>query len=356
MQGHRHCKDIDVALCTQTNKSQNSKMEEELLTIGSTAISGLAILLFLLKKVPRTKGENIVSHIVYLVVTAVTLFFCPEFIQNVLFSQGGVVVVGTIIPIYESIIAVVSIDEADDVAWLQFWIVSGIFTYCTEWMDIIAEHYPSIAEHWYEFEFFAILWLLLPFTDGSAFLFHKVTQPLLAPIAQSFKSFAESKASLCMAALNSGYLWVVWFTFLKLDEEARRFIVIAVGTLYPIAASSVACTTKSEIRDDTFWLTYWACYSILFLMMDYLENFIGSITGFYSICLCITVYLFLPMFQGADAVFRNILVPLTGQYEQMLLKDLHMVKVEMERKIPKSNREATFGKALAMFTNAKKDD
>ena len=33
-----------------------------------------------------------------------------------------------------------------------------------------------------------------------------------------------------------------------------------------------------------------------------------------------------------------------------------MVKVEMERKIPKSNREATFGKALAMFTNAKKDD
>lgn len=331
-------------------------MEEELLTIITTAISGLAILLFILKKIPRNKGSNKINHILYIAICGITLLLCPEFIQNVLFSQGGVVVVGTIIPIYESILAVVSIDEADDVAWLQFWIVSGIFTYCTEWMDIIAEHYPTISEHWYEFEFFTILWLLLPFTDGSTFLFNTVTQPILQPFATSFKSFAESKASLLLAALNSGYLWIVWFTFLNLDEEARRFIVIAVGTLYPIAASSVACTTKSEVRDDTFWLTYWACYSILFLMMDYLENFIGSIKGFYSICLCITVYLFLPMFQGADAVFRNVLVPLTGQYEKMLLKDLHMVKLEMERKIPTSSREKTFGKALAMFATVKKDD
>ena len=100
-------------------------MEEESLTICTTAFSGLAVLLFILKKVPRTKGENVVSHIVFLALAAVTLFFCPEFIQDVLFSQAGVVIAGTIIPIYESIIAVVSIDEADDVAWLQFWIVSG---------------------------------------------------------------------------------------------------------------------------------------------------------------------------------------------------------------------------------------
>lgn len=330
-------------------------MEEELLIACGIAITGLATLVIILKKVPRSNGDNVVSHVAFLALAAVTLFFCPEYIQNVLFSQGGVVIVGTIIPIYESIIAVVSIDELDDVAWLQFWLISGIFTYCTEWMDIVAENYPSIAEHWYEFEFFTILWLLLPFTNGSTFLFKKVTEPLFTPIADKFMGYVENKAGFLMLAVNSSYLWGIWFTFLTLDEEARRFIVIAVGTLYPIAASALACTTKTEKRDDTFWLTYWACYSILFLMMDYLENFIGSIRGFYSMCLCATVYLFLPMFRGADAVFRNILVPLSGQYEQMLLKDIYMVKVEMERKIPEKSRDAVFGKASAVFGRSKKE-
>lgn len=146
-------------------------------------------------------------------------------------------------------------------------------------MDIVSEQYPSVAEHWYEFEFIMILWLLLPFTDGSALLFIKVTEPLFAPIAISIKSHVESRLSILTLILNSGYLWIVWFTFLSMDEEARRFIVIAVGTLYPITASTIACTARTERRDESFWLTYWICFSILFLMMDYLENFIGSIRG-----------------------------------------------------------------------------
>ncbi len=146
-------------------------------------------------------------------------------------------------------------------------------------MDVIAEEYPSISEHWHEFEFFVILWLLLPFTDGSTLLFTKVTEPLLSPIARSIKNQVESKMSLFVLIVNIGYLWIVWFAFLSLDEEARRFIVITVGTLYPIAASTIACTTRTEKRDDSFWLTYWVCFSILFLLMDYLEHFIGSIRG-----------------------------------------------------------------------------
>lgn len=171
-------------------------------------------------------------------------------------------------------------------------------------MDVVAEHYPSIAEAWYQIEFFTSLWLFLPFTNGASILYTNFTEPILAPIAHQIKTNVENKfLSFFFLILNSSYLWIVWFTFLTLEEEARRFIVISVGTVYPIAASTMACMTRrvnhgtgsGQHSDVTFWLTYWICFSILFLMMDYLEHFLGSIRGFYSICLCATVYLCLPM-------------------------------------------------------------
>lgn len=95
------------------------------LSIYSTVILGLAALLIIFKKVPRTKGVKVENHFIYVIFVSVTLYFCPDFIQNALFSPEGVVIVGTILPIYESIKAVVSIDDLDDVAWLQFWLISG---------------------------------------------------------------------------------------------------------------------------------------------------------------------------------------------------------------------------------------
>jgi hypothetical protein len=89
-----------------------------------------------------------------------------------------------------------------------------------------------------------------------------------------------------------------------ISEPARRFVTVAVGTIYPIPASTVCIATNSNTlntssvssnrpvhtnHEETFWLTYWCCYSILFVMMDYLETFVGYIPGFYSICLCATV-------------------------------------------------------------------
>ena len=162
-------------------------------------------------------------------------------------------------------------------------------------MDIVAENYPLIAEKWYEFEFITILWLILPFTDGSTLLFERITSPLLLATAKDIKDKAEAWMPFLILLVNSTFLWILWFVFVTLEEEAKRFIVIAVGTIYPIAASTVACTTDKDKNDDSFWLTYWVCFSILFIAMDYLENFVGEIPGFYSLCLCTTVYLFLPM-------------------------------------------------------------
>ena len=48
-------------------------------------------------------------------------------------------------------------------------------------------------------------------------------------------------------------------------------------------------------------------------MMDTLETFVGWVPGFYTLAIFTTVYLMLPMFRGADKVFRKILVPLAGK-------------------------------------------
>ena len=165
----------------------------------------------------------------------------------------------------------------------------------------------------------------------------------------------EGWGGVITTVVNASNLGFVWFCFLTLPEEARRFVTVAVGTVYPVLASTVALTTKDDSFDDTYWLTYWAVYAVLFMCMDYLENFVGFIPGFYSLCLAATVYLYLPLFGGAEVVFRRVLVPLSGQHEQLLLHDAYLMRLEVEKKIPPGVREVFLPKLVDVFSN-KKDD
>merc|ERR1712176_1449480 len=215
-----------------------------------------------------------------------TLSCVPDFIQNTLFSPTGVLIIGTLVPIYESIRAVCTIEASDDEEWLQYWLASAAFTHCTEWMDIVAEHFPTVHEHWYELEFFVLLWMLLPFTDGSALIYKKITEPYIVPLAESVKEKVEGKAVYILLLINTGYIWILWFVFMNLEEEAKRFIVVAAGTVYPLAVSILSLSKDNNSYGITTWLTYWSCFSVLFLMMDYLENFVDFI-AFVSVRRCI---------------------------------------------------------------------
>lgn len=317
-------------------------------------IYGVSVLLVigmvpLLARLPRTRGKNLIYHAAFACVASLILFLLPNDIQNEIFSPGGVIVIGTVLPIYESIKAVCTPGENDDSAWLQYWVASGTLSYCTEFVDEIRHIFPQGGEHWYEFEFFVTLWMMLPVTDGATLIYDIFTEPYLAPACKNIKGKVEGWISVILTLVNTSYLYFVWFLFMSFPEEQRRFAVVAVGTVYPLAASTVALTTGDDGSDDTFWLTYWSCFSLLFLAMDYLENFVGAIKGFYSICLVATIYLFLPMFDGANVVFRSVLVPLSGQYENMLLRDAWLVRKGMEKQIPKNYQEAVFKKAADVF-------
>ncbi|KAI2492696.1 hypothetical protein MHU86_21844 [Fragilaria crotonensis] len=324
-------------------------------------ISLLAVLLLIpiLSRVKRSRGRNVLYHGIFVISASALLLLLPDTIQDICFSQAGVLIVGSIIPVYQSIVAVCTFGESDDIEWLQYWIISSLFSYGTEFLDTIADHVPFVAEHWYEIEFFVTLWFVLPWTDGSCLLYDQVTVPFLAPTYRKLKVLMDGRIQMLLVIVNSWYLWVLWITFMTLPEEARRFVTVAAGTVYPVIASTVCITNSSSSKPDheeTFWLTYWCCFSILFIIMDYLETFIGSIPGFYSICLCATVYLFLPMFRGAESVFRNVLVPLTGQYENMLLRDALLVRREMERCVKKGRIRDLRAKVAEMFLMETKEE
>lgn len=94
-----------------------------------------------------------------------------------------------------------------------------------------------------------LLWLQLPFTDGSALLYENVTEPyvvpLLKPIAQQIanNAFVSNVLSWCV---NGVHLTILYIVFILLPGHIGSFICIMLATCYPIMASIVAVTT-----DDT---------------------------------------------------------------------------------------------------------
>lgn len=182
------------------------------------------------------------------------------------------VLVGTVLPMFESIRAVITVKTADDTVWLQYWLAQGCFSYSTEFLDTIIETEgaselwamlaPFLKAHWYEIEFFFMVWLYFPFTDGATLCYDIFTKPVLVPILGPIKAKCDGWVMLItMGIVNVGHFYVMWFCFLMMPEGKRRFVTVATGTVYPLISSLLAVSTPED-TDDVFWLTYWVCYSV----------------------------------------------------------------------------------------------
>ncbi len=91
--------------------------------------------------------------------------------------------------------------------------------------------------------------------------------------------------------------------------------------------------------DDTTWLTYWSCFGLLIVFTEYAEKFLGSVPFFYTIMIGATLYLMLPMFDGANKIFRNVLVPLAGLEEFLVKRDAAELKRLTLSAIPPERRK-----------------
>ena len=227
----------------------------------------------------------------------------------------------------------------------------GIFSYSTEFVDQIAKRYPWIGQHWYALEFYIILWLILPFTDGAAIVYEWFTKPYLVPVVQPLVQRCEGwLTTVALTLVNASHIWFVSLFFLALPTALKRLAVIVTGTAFPVLATVVAVSTHVD-GDDTQWLTYWASFSGLYLVMHSVEQFVGNIPGLYTASLAATLYLMLPIFNGKEEVYRKILVPLFRQREALLLKDARRLAREMLKQLPADRHEQVKKAAAAAFTS-----
>jgi len=317
--------------------------EENDWTVGKTVVCTCIVLFWVLiylsmHKLRRNGGRNVWYHVGYFTAVALIIYLLPNDLALDAFNPITITLVCTLYPIYESIRAVCTVDTDDDTSMLQYWIAQGILSFASAWVNDVTNDHPLVRQYWFECLFFYYVWLLLPFTDGAALLYDCVTEPFIVPlIAPYAKKMSNSINAIVTAFINAFHLWFVWFAFFFLSPNLKSIIAICIGTVYPFMASIIAVSTPQG-DDDTYWLTYWSCYGILYLIMGFFEHWLKRVPGFYIMYILATIYLMLPMFKGADAIFRSILVPLSGQTEMLMLRDASILRMELESKIPESRR------------------
>lgn len=192
---------------------------------------------------------------------------------------------------------------------------------------------------------------MLPSTDGAKLIYDFITEPylvpLINPVAKQLTGFINN---LVATVVSATHIWVLWAFFMILPKSLKRFATLSVGSIYPFLSSVVALSTPDNDDDVTRWLTYWCCYIVLYLVMKVLEEFLGKVIGFYTVFLFTSVYLFLPIFNGSEKFFRNVLVPLAGQQEMLMLKDAFKIQRDILKRIPENRHEALSKKISDIFS------
>jgi hypothetical protein len=217
-------------------------------------------------------------------------------------------------------------------------------------MDQLAIKYDIVYKHWHTLEVLVVLWLVLPLTDGATLIYNTLAQPYLLPLVMPIKNYCDGWiATVALTTVNASYIWWFSFIFMSLPVTVKRYAVIGVGSIFPVISMIMALAASKDNKEVMRWLTYWPCFSFLFLIMIAVEKFVGSFNGLYVMCLAATLYLMLPMFDGSILIFRRVLVPLLGQRDLLLLRDARSLSAEIFKHVPLDRQESARQSAANAF-------
>jgi hypothetical protein len=312
----------------------------------------LAVVSLSYKFLQSNRGRNFKIHALYWAVAVIIVVLLPGDVSSYVFTGLTITLVGAVYPIYRAVKACCTPYEGDDKEWLQFWVVGGILfmmTTCVD--DAIDDEYAKGV--WLGSLLFTFFWLYFPLTCGALLVYDGITEPFLGPRVQHVQNEITTFILYAQSVANALHIYLVWLFFMILPTESKRVVAITIGTVYPVL-SSITATAGNRIEDITYWLTYWAAYGCLFVIMDLIEHWIGQSTMLYTFVILITVYLMLPMFRGAEKVFRNILVPLAGLKEMLMLRDAYQIKKQMLKDLD-PERAKLVGKSIAYIFGSEDD-
>ena len=221
------------------------------------------------KFIEPNQGRDWKIHAVYLVAAICASVFIPTSVAQYMFSSLTVAFVGAVYPIYRATKAVCTPEENDDKEWLQYWMLGGVLFMITTWVDDVIKE-DRADSIWLGILTFTFVWLYFPLTCGAYLVYEHITAPFIGPKVKPLQRKMNNFITYLYQTLaNAVHLYLLWIIFLFLPSGLKRIVTIAVGTVYPFVCSVTAAATE-EIEDDTYWLTYWAVYGCLFLIMDVL--------------------------------------------------------------------------------------
>ena len=120
----------------------------------------------------------------------------PAKINHVIEYNSHLCPLGTVFPLVESIKAAASTSTASEHDWLQYWILHGCLSVVSQDAGRFLERFgPGFVNHFYEFQFYSVLWLILPMTDGAAVVNELVTKKYITPLIEPTGDDALSHAS-----------------------------------------------------------------------------------------------------------------------------------------------------------------
>jgi hypothetical protein len=144
--------------------------------VGAAALAALTIVL--VKKIPRSGGHapkfvaelcaNLgvselgatgLFHLTYFAHCFLVIAIMPSRLKEIVFGPGGVILLGTVFPLVESIKAAARSREdsaATSQAWLMYWVMHGIFSFASHDMAKVIKRFgPRGGKHWFEFQFYS---------------------------------------------------------------------------------------------------------------------------------------------------------------------------------------------------------
>ena len=92
--------------------------------------------------------------------------------------------IGFFIPMDFSRFGLVTPNPNDDIPWLTYWVVFGFFNFVETFVNFVLYWFPF----YYTFKTLAIVWLMLPQTQGAKLVYHRILRPAFLSITGSTPS------------------------------------------------------------------------------------------------------------------------------------------------------------------------